>query len=312
MTISKAYKGARWFGVLAGVTMVTAIQLCAETVVLPVVARGVPGLNGSFWDSEVRIAGLNLTPPGPIRRLWVALPGGGFVDDPAVAPAWSFPPLACPGTCFAAGLVLLTGEQLLQGTGASKGAVALDVSGTGNSVFLHNSNTLGQPRLPQDAQGPACCLPGNGQLVRGLTQPLVGWGLIPWATAGRSPYRVSVGVINPTATARSLTVNVGPLTPFAGSDSTGPPDGTYWLGTIGGASPTLTVNLQPWGFQQVDDLASVLLRQCPSCTWQDRVAPAEIFVVDTDQSGLPFYAYASVIWTPLNDPEFVAAEPYAQ
>ena len=274
-----------WVVMLAAALAMGAVQAGGETVVLPVVVSGIPGINGSFWDSEVRIAGLNLTPPGPIRRLWVALPGGGFVDDPAVAPAWSFPPLACPGTCFAAGLVLLTGEQLLQGTGASKGAVALDVSGTGNSVFLHNSNTLGQPRLPQDAQGPACCLPGNGQLVRGLTQPLVGWGLIPWVTAGRSPYRVSVGVINPTATARSLTVNVGPLTPFAGSRLDRPAgrhvlagDHRRHLADSDRQPPTVGV---PAGRRSRLRAAAGV----PLVHGQDRVAPAEIFVVDMTNGG---------------------------
>ncbi|MDD5563479.1 MAG: hypothetical protein PHQ91_07165 [Thermoanaerobaculaceae bacterium] len=309
MTISKACRGARWVGVLLGVTVATAVRLCAETVVLPVVARGLPGLNGSFWDSEVRISGPNLLSPGRIKRLWVALPGGGFVDDPAAAPGWQFPTIACPGFCFYAGIVVLTGDQLLQGVDASKGAVALEIEGTGNHVFLHNSNTLGQPRLPQDAEGPACCLPGNGQLIRGLTESLVGQGFIPWITAGRSPYRVSVGLINPTGVARSFGVTVVLLTPFAGSA------GTYWLGNqyqYGTPMPTLTIDLQPWGFRQVDDLASVLLPECPSCTWQDRVTPAAIYLVDNDNAGLPFYAYASVIWTPLNDPEFVAAEPYAQ
>ncbi len=298
-----------WVVMLAAVLAMGAVQAGGETVVLPVVARGLPGLNGSFWDSEVRISGPNLLPPGPIKRLWVALPGGGFVDDPAVAPAWQFPSIACPGFCWFAGVVILTGDQLLKGTEAPKGAVALEVDGrTGTHVFLHNSNTLGQPRLPQDAEGPACCLPGNGQLIRGLTEPLVGRGFIPWITAGRSPYRVSVGLINPTAVARSFGVVVGSLTAHVGPAPTDPPDGTYWLGFQYG-EPTLTIDLQPWGFRQIDDLASVLLQECPTCTGQDRVAPAAIYLVDNNGAQLPFYAYASVIWTPLNDPEFIAAEP---
>jgi hypothetical protein len=68
------------------------------------------------------------------------------------------------------------------------------------------------------------------------------------------------------------------------------------------------MDLQPWGFQQIDDLASVMLQQCPSCDWLDRVAPAAIYLLDSNPQ-LPFYAYASVIWTPLNDPEFIAAVP---
>jgi hypothetical protein len=276
----------------------------SETFVLPVVARGVPGINGSVWDSEVRISGPNLSLPGPVQRVWVALPEGGFVDDPATAPRWVFPPPpTCAGLCLPVGFVVLTGDQLLQGVDASKGAVALQVEGTGNQVFLHNSNTLGQPRLPQGSEGPACCLPGNGQLVRGLTVPLVGTGFIPWITAGRSPYRVSVGVINPTPQARTITIDfhlAGPYLPVLGT-------ATYFLET---SFASLAIDLAPWGFRQVDNLVEVMLQQCPTCGDFDHVAPAGIFVFD--DTGLPFYAYASVIWTPLNDPEFIAAEPFAQ
>ncbi len=74
----------------------------------------------------------------------------------------------------------------------------------------------------------------------------------------------------------------------------------------------VTIDLPPWGFRQVDDFAAVLLQECPTCTWQDRVAPAAVWLVDSDPTGLPFYAYVSVIWTPLNDPEFIAAEPFVQ
>ena len=70
----------------------------------------------------------------------------------------------------------------------------------------------------------------------------------------------------------------------------------------------LSVNLPPWGFRQIDDLASVMQQVCPSCAWLDRAIPADIGLRD-DQTQLPFYGYASVVWTPLNDPEFVAAVP---
>jgi hypothetical protein len=297
---------------MAAVAMIGASFACsagfgvAETVVLPVVARGVPGKNGSYWDSEVRISGLNGYPPGRIRRLWVALPEGGIVDDPATAPQWVFPSFYWPaGMPLPTSLVVLTGDQLLQGTDAPKGAVALDVDGTGNHVFLHNSNTLGQPRLPQDTDGPPCCLPGNGQLIRGLTGPLVGQGFIPWITLGRSPYRVSVGLINPTAQSRTITIDLVLLGPWPRPSPTEEPDGTYWLQSYG---TMLAVDLLPWGFRQIDDLASVMLQQCPSCDGLDRVGPAAIYLLDSNTQ-LPFYAYASVIWTPLNDPEFIAAVP---
>jgi hypothetical protein len=286
------------------VALLSDLTCLAETVVLPVVARGVAGLNGSVWDSEVRILGPGRFLPGPVRRLWVALPEGGFVDDPATAPQWRFPLPTCPDPCLPLGIVVLTGDQLLQGTNASKGAVALEIEGTGSHVFLRNSNTLGQPRLPQDDEGLGCCLPGNGQLIRALAEPLVGQGLIPWITSGRSPYRVSVGVINPTAQARTITIELEvagqtfPLWPPGQA-------GTYWLQT---SSTTLAIDLPPWGFRQVDNLASVLLQECPLCEGLDRVAPAAIYLLDNGTQS-PFYAYASVIWTPLNDPEFIAAVP---
>ncbi len=225
---------------------------------------------------------------------------------PATAPQWVFPTFVMPaGMPLPLAFVVLTGDQLLQGTDAPKGAVALEIEGTGNHVFLHNSNTLGQPRLPQDADGPPCCLPGNGQLIRGAPRPLIGQGFIPWITSGRSPYRVSVGVINPTAQSRTITIELDLLGPWPRPAPTEEPDGTYWLRSSG---TTLAVDLPPWGFRQIDDLASVMLQQCPSCEGLDRVAPAAIYLVDNDTQ-LPFYAYASVIWTPLNDPEFIAAVP---
>lgn len=291
--------------------MLSAATCDAETVVLPVVARGVHGLNGSVWDSEARISGTNMEIPWHVRRVWVALAEGGFVDDPTSAPNWPFPDFSAPsGLIFPTGITVLTGEQLLQGTTASKGAVALAVDGTGNSVFLHNVNTLGQARLPQDADGPPCCLPGNGQLIRAFTDPLVGRGFIPWITSGRWPYRVSAGLINPTSQARTVAITLDNFWPVGAPDTV--LDGTHWLAYgLGSSNAVLKINLPPWGFRQIDALASMMLQQCASCTWVDRIGPTDLYLHD-DETQLPFYAYASVIWTPLNDPEFIAAVPITQ
>ena len=81
--------------------------------------------------------------------------------------------------------------------------------------------------------------------------------------------------------------------------------GTYWLET---SRTALTIDLPPLGFHQIDTLADVMARECPSCIDLDRVAPAGVYVAD-GSTQLPFYAYGSVIWTPLNDPEFIAAIP---
>jgi hypothetical protein len=206
-----------------------------------------------------------------------------------------------------AGLVVLTGDQLLRGTDAPKAAVALDIGGSDNRVLLHNANTLSQPRLPQDTEGPPCCLPGNGQLIEALRVPLVRQGVIPWATSGRSPYRVSVGLINPTAQSRTIFIELYLLQAWPDPLTTDSPDGTYWLQRY---VTSLPVELLPWGFRQIDSFISVILEQCPSCEGLDRVAPVAIKLVD-DRTLLPFYGYASVIWSPLNDPEFIAGVPLA-
>jgi hypothetical protein len=132
-------KLAVWLtGVVAAVLAIGPVRAVAETVVLPVVARGVPGINGSVWDSEVRISGPRRFTGISVRRAWVALRDGGFVDDSATAPHWVFPTMVMPaGMPYPQLFIVLTGDQLLQATDASKGAVALEIEGTGNHVFLH-------------------------------------------------------------------------------------------------------------------------------------------------------------------------------
>lgn len=291
-------------GVLLASLAVLPLPSWGETLVLPVVVHGVRGMYGSYWDSEVRIMGQYLVPPLQVKRAWVAMPGGGFVDDPATAPHWVFPDVPTPGTP-PFGAYLLTGGQLLQGTGATHAAIALEMDGTGNEVYLRNANTGGQGRLPEDGGAYTCCLPGNGQLIRALRAPLVSYGFIPWVTSGSVPFRVSVGVINASDQSRKVTVYLNVLVPKDPLISGGE---TYWLPE----APTpasLDVDLPPWGFRQIDDFLSVMRQQCTwSCDVLDGVRPAAVFLQDL-ATQLPFYAYASVIYSPLNDPEFIPAVP---
>lgn len=66
-----------------GVLVIALPQTWADErlVTLPVVVDRVDGANGSRWESRVRIARTS-DDPVRIRRVWVALPDGGFVDDP--------------------------------------------------------------------------------------------------------------------------------------------------------------------------------------------------------------------------------------
>ena len=132
----------------------------AETYVLPVIVRGVPGLNGSYWDSEVRVMQLNLAEPVTVRRLWVATAAGGNLDNEGTAPSWALLPTS------ERTLVILTGNDLLQGVDATHASVALEIQGRA-AVIVHNTNTGGAGRLPPEY----CCLPGNGQLTPALTVP---------------------------------------------------------------------------------------------------------------------------------------------
>jgi hypothetical protein len=264
----------------------------AETYVLPVIVRGVPGLNGSYWDSEVRIMQLNLAEPVTVKRLWVATATGGFVDDPTTAPTW-----AIPSFKGYLGLAILTGADLLQGVDATHASVALDVQGKA-AVIVHNTNTNGAGRLPPTY----CCLPGNGQLTSALTAPIQGPSIIPWATSGKNVFRVNVGIINPNPVRATFHIKG---TIFGNGAGNNP----YWttdVATLGG----FDVVLPAWGWLQINDAFAVLEvmlqpgRGTPIENW---LVPASVIV--EPQGDLPYYAYATPIYSPLNDPEFIAAIP---
>ncbi len=273
------------------VTLVLPALAAAETFVLPVIVRGVPGLNGSYWDSEVRIVQLDTAEPVSVRRAWVATAGGGFVGDPTTAPGW-----AIPGSQGYRGLAILTGADLLQGVNATHAAVALDIQGSA-IVLVHNSNTGGVGPLPPEY----CCLPGNGQLTQALTVPIQGTSIIPWATSGKTVFRLNVGIINPNSVPATFRIRGEGLT----DGGTGGPYWTPWAPLNG-----FTVVLPAWGWWQINDIFAVLkviLQPGWGTPIENWLAPA--FVTVEPVGGLGYYAYATPIYSPLNDPEFVAAVP---
>ena len=265
----------------------------AGDFVVPVVVKGTPGLNGSFWDSEVRILRLTLQQDLVVRRKWVALAAGGFVDDPATAPSWAFPAMPSQLT---ARMIVLKGSDLLQGVDATHAAVGLEIQGP-VAVFLHNVNSQG-------TLGGA--LLGSGQLTPGASAPFVGPATIPWATAGAGSFRMSLGFVNPTAV--PLTLRVYPSRLYLAFPYPDELDWRYWLDA--NALQPLVITLPPWGWRQVDDVFSKLLL----CTYAGGCAGAaspgyngpHFMEVEPDDPQVPYFAYASIVYSPLNDPEFVS------
>ena len=296
----------------ASVLLLATCQFAAAaTYVLPVVVRGTQGAAGSYWDSEVRIIRLDMQNPLTVRRAWVALKGGGFTDDPSTAPTWTLPPPN--GQSYDYRMLLLTGSELMAGVPDSHAAIGLEIDGP-VKVMLHNANTEGQPRIPTFGDYWTCCLPGNGHMAVAATQLLVGPSYIPWATSSgtESPFRTNVGFINPGTSPLHLHVRVFPLFPHP---TQRPPIETpYWYQSgfdsyTSALQPELDVDLPPLGWLQVNDIFANL----QACTWANGcwplVIPQPSLIQINPQGSNGYLAYATPIYTPKNDPEFIWAEP---
>lgn len=293
---------------LLAISLVASTSLAADvqTYVLPTVAAGIRGSHGSYWDTEVRIARFSITEPVTVRRKWVALEGGGAVDQVDTAPRWTMP--AQEGA-NADKLLILTGAQLLAGTGAVRGSVALEVEGRAE-VWVREANTLGQGRLPSTETGPPqpapkpCCLPGNSHATRALTAPLVGTSLIPWLSSGNDVFRSNIGLVNTSDRALRLTIEVFSLS----ADATG----TAWgAGTT--ALEPIEVILPPLGWRQLNDVFRTTRIRCPfpACDpFVTQVTPG-VAVVRPDTATVPYFAYAAVVYSPTNDSIIVPAAPGA-
>jgi len=293
-------KGARRAALVVAAAIATgATWVAAETYVIPVVVSGVPGVAGSFWDSEVRITKLFYQGAVHVRRAWVALRDGSVVDDPASAPSWV---LAEDGMR----MLVVTGSDLLARTGATQGAVALDVEGEAD-VFLHVAETRRAPRLV-DGDGTACCLPGSGQAMRVLPEPLVGPSHASWATAGTGTFRINVGLVNPNSAPIEVRVR---LYPFLSGNGIPP---FVWYSPWAGI-PWTSVTLPGMRWIQVNSpyetvmCAGTLEPHCPTPghPFERPVGPAVIEFVPSSSD--PYYAYVSLVYSPTNDPEFVQVLP---
>ena len=268
----------------------------AQTYAIPAVVRGVAGSGGSFWASELRVLRRSLSERVTVRRTWVALQGGGSADG-ASGPSWTLE--AGPG--HAERVLILTGEELLQGTSAPQGVVGVEVAGDA-WVLFRAANSQGKPRLPDDGSG-ACCWPGNGQAGMALGAALEGPSTIPWLSAGKSVFRNNIALVNPNPGPLSFRVWVRIAAPAASASP-----GREWEEAA--RLLPIDVSLPAWGWTALNDVFShYRLAPCPVLCppFFTGVAPAYVSIEPT--SAASYYAYASVIYSPLNDPEFVPALP---
>jgi hypothetical protein len=293
-----------WMLLVAMLLLVDAAGL-AETYVLPAVVAGVPGLNGSFWETEVRVARLSVSQELVVRRAWVATATGGFVDDPVSGPRWQFPASSGGKTPR---LLQLRGTDLLAGSGAASGAVALEVAGT-VAVYLRSTNTANAGT----ASGTPYVTRGNGWLLVAPSVSLQGPSTIAWSTPGGasgmpggSSYRTSVGLVNASATPVDVELRVLAL----GADDHlpgGEQDPRYWRDQI--VSEPIALRVGALARIQLDDFYSSVWFCYPiGCSQGPGPEVPALILVDAPE-GASLYVYSSVIFTPLNDPEIVLAVP---
>ena len=73
---------------LVALVLVAAPAAAQQTIVFPAVTDEVEGLNGSRWITVVRIIKVDPRNTITIKRKWVCLPDGGFMDDPEDPPTF--------------------------------------------------------------------------------------------------------------------------------------------------------------------------------------------------------------------------------
>jgi len=291
------------------VTFLIALLLCTtaawsqELLVFPVVTAEVAGDHGGVWATLVRVVKVNAGDSVTVRRKWVCLPGGGFVDDPATAPTWELSPWGSTGR-----LVVIGVHALLDSSGGGVGAVALELEG--GEVLAH--------AYVADLQQASFFAFGAGQLVPALREPLLGPSHIPWLggclnhPCSLDPperwnfFRNNIGIVNPNSEALTVT---GVVIPFVG--------GLEGHVEVPDQEPETFVKvIPPYGWLQFRWVATRDYRRI--LYMDDIVSPAFSFVISlTPDKQLPYYAYASVVFTPdpasdvtpFNAPTFVAAEP---
>lgn len=285
-----------------------------QTIVLPAVSNNVQGINGSVWSTELLIIKENPSDQITIRRLWVCLEGGGFADDPESAPTWEMDQVGPWGRALS-----LDGSQLLSGTEAALGAVGLEVEG---------GKVIADARVADISKGTIMYRTpfGQGQLIPTESEPLIGSSHLPWLGGCLrrpcnnptptyldrdlwNPYRNNIGMVNPNPTPQQIS---GVVLAFGqGDGAIGP---TSELGTEGVEPESFSKHLPPYGWTQFHWVSA---RDYGENLWISRLPQAGFLINLTPDSELPYYAYASVVFSPdpdsdipaFNDPLFIPAKP---
>jgi hypothetical protein len=293
--------------VLVVVSLLCACSVASaqQLLVFPAVTDEVPGLNDSLWVTMVRIVKADPRDAVTIRRTWVCLPGGGFVDDPATAPTWI---MQSPPT--QARLLILSGHELLSDTGANLGAVGVEVEGGEVLAHAYVVDVL------RGVYAPPLFAVGQGQLIPPYEAPMQGRSHIPWL-GGCANYpcsqdppdrwdhlRNNIGIVNANPEALSFSGTVVALG-WAGVP-TEIPDGE---------PETFVKEVPPYGWVQFHWQAE---HRYGLDQWGEPIVASFGFVISlTPDKDLPYYAYASVVFTPdpesgvdeFNDPMYVPARP---
>jgi hypothetical protein len=273
-----------------------------DLYVLPVVADGVAGRFGSLWETQIRIVKVNPTDSVVIRRVWVCLEGGGFIDDPGTAPSWALP--WSPDDYFEQRALLLTAAELLVGTGAQTGGVALDVEGGELLVDVG----IVDVRLGGFVGGNQAMPYGIGQTYSAARAPLEGASHVSWIGGcyGEGDigdhcdnyYRNNIGLLNPNQ--EQVVIELTAL-PFV-------------VGAL--AESDELIPLPAYGWRQVELPLNewTLMLFSPFAFWS---FPLYGVVNVKPQSDLPYFAYVSVVYTSpvgtstprISDPHFQLAQP---
>jgi hypothetical protein len=290
------------------VLLATAALDAQQLLVFPAVTDEQPGMNGSLWVTTALVVKEDPRDEVTIRRKWICLRGGGFADDPATAPTWSLAEWDPRDRMLHA-----SGAELLTGTDATVGAVALEVDG-GNVIASSNIMDVQWGEYSPDDK----LAFGQGQHVAGMLEPLDGPSHLPWlggctGTSCETPsptqqyVRNNIGIINPNSEA--LVVQ-GTVLPFG-----------YYNPNLGAEHPSEWITVSPEIFWKT--IPAYGWRQFQWRSLQDYdlqwgpFYPRSGYIISlTTDKELPYYAYASVVFTPdpssgvvFNDPMFIPAEP---
>lgn len=274
-----------------------------QLLVFPAVVDEVPGEGDSVWVTVVRVVKKNPQDSVTVRRKWVCLPGGGFVDEPTQAPSWDL-----TGSRHDDRMLYVEGRELLEGTDAQRGSVALEAEG---------GDVLAHAYVADVSRGlyySGAVAFGLGQLIPAQRSPQIGRSHIPWLPGctqiGCEPFgayweymRDNIGILNPNPEPLEIT---GEVVVFSNQD----------VGELYYETEAFVREIRPYEWVQFRWVADQGFYGTDH--WGIPYHPTGGFILNfVPNQDLPYYAYASVVFSPdpsqsdsdFSDPMFVPAEP---